>query len=138
MLSDASSLPDNVDDLRDIIVSLKQEYETQISLLHEQIRHLRGKLFGRKAEKYIEGGHEQVPLFDEVETAASSEEDTASEKVFVAAHKRKKRGRKPLPQDLPRVEVIHDLAEEDKVCACGSHLSRIGEEVSEKLDYIPA
>ena len=137
MIPDASSLPDNVDDLRDIIVSLKQEYEAQISLLHEQIRHLRGKLFGRKADRYIEGGHEQMPLFDEAEQVVSSSDDS-SEEVVVAAHRRKKRGRKPLPEDLPRVEVIHDLAEEEKVCACGSPLSRIGEEVSEKLDYIPA
>ena len=138
MLSDASSLPDNVDELRQCIVSIKQEYETQISFLHEQIRHLRSKLFGRKAERYIEGGHEQVPLFDEVEQVASSDEDNGSDEVAVAAHKRKKRGRKPLPEALPRVEVIHDLAENDKVCACGSQLSKIGEEVSEKLDYIPA
>ena len=92
MIPDASSLPDNVDDLRDIIVSLKQEYEAQISLLHEQIRHLRGKLFGRKADRYIEGGHEQMPLFDEAEQVVSSSDDS-SEEVVVSAHRRKKRGR---------------------------------------------
>jgi len=43
-----------------------------------------------------------------------------------------------VPADLPRVEVIHDLEEEAKVCCCGVHLSRIGEEVSEKLDIVPA
>jgi transposase len=138
MLCDASSLPDNVDDLRDIIVSLKQEYETQINLLHEQIRHLRSKLFGRKTEKYIEGGPEQIALFDEVEQAARSDEDQGSGEIAVSAHKRKKRGRKPLPDDLPRIEVVHDLPEEEKVCACGCRLTRIGEEVAEKLDYIPA
>jgi transposase len=36
------------------------------------------------------------------------------------------------------VEVIHDLPEEEKVCACGCKLSKIGEESCEKLDYIPA
>jgi transposase len=138
MLCDASSLPDNVDDLRDIIVSLKQEYETQINLLHEQIRHLRSKLFGRKTEKYIEGGPEQIALFDEVEQAACSDEDQGSGEIAVSAHKRKKRGRKPLPDDLPRIEVVHDLPEEEKVCACGCRLTKIGEEVAEKLDYIPA
>jgi transposase len=34
--------------------------------------------------------------------------------------------------------VIHDLPEEEKVCACGCRLTKIDEEVSEKLDYIPA
>jgi transposase len=36
------------------------------------------------------------------------------------------------------VEVVHDLCEEDKKCACGTALTKIGEEVSEKLDIIPA
>ncbi|MCK8601965.1 IS66 family transposase zinc-finger binding domain-containing protein [Desulfoferrobacter suflitae] len=31
-----------------------------------------------------------------------------------------------------------NIAEEEKVCGCGTPLSRIGEEVSEKLDIIPA
>jgi transposase len=36
------------------------------------------------------------------------------------------------------VEVIHDLGEEEKACGCGAQMSRMGEEVSEKLDIIPA
>lgn len=43
-----------------------------------------------------------------------------------------------MPEHLPRQEVLHDISEEEKVCACGCKLSRIGEEVSEKLDIIPA
>jgi len=43
-----------------------------------------------------------------------------------------------LPKDLPRVDIIHDLSEAEKQCACGARLSRFGEEVCEKLDYIPA
>ncbi len=33
---------------------------------------------------------------------------------------------------------IHDLPEAEKVCVCGCALTRIGEEVSEKLDIVPA
>jgi len=58
--------------------------------------------------------------------------------VEIPAHTRTKRGRKPLPDHLPRIEIIHDLPEDQKVCACGTCLKRIGEEVSEKLDYVPA
>ncbi len=51
-------------------------------------------------------------------------------------HKRQPK-RRPLPDSLPRVEVLHDLASKD--CpACGQGLQRIGEEVSEQLDIIPA
>ncbi|MCP4667794.1 MAG: transposase, partial [Deltaproteobacteria bacterium] len=60
------------------------------------------------------------------------------EKIKIPAHSRKKSGRKPLSEDLPRVEIVHDLPEEEKVCACGAKLSRIGEDVCEKLDYVPA
>ena len=36
------------------------------------------------------------------------------------------------------MEIIHDLPESEKACPCGAELVRIGEEVSEKLDIVPA
>lgn len=50
----------------------------------------------------------------------------------------KKGRRKPLPAHLPRENVIHDLSDDDKLCACGCQRSKIGEEISEKLEVIPA
>ena len=50
-----------------------------------------------------------------------------------------KRGRKPLPADLPRKRVEHDLPEEQKICACcQGALHRIGEDISEQLHIPPA
>jgi transposase len=43
--------------------------------------------------------------------------------------------RSPLPAHLPRVEVHHEP--ERTVCSCGCEMKRIGEDVSEKLDYTP-
>jgi transposase len=43
--------------------------------------------------------------------------------------------RNPLPAHLPRVEVRHEP--EQTVCCCGCAMKRIGEDVSEKLDYTP-
>jgi transposase len=43
-----------------------------------------------------------------------------------------------LPDNLPRVEVVHDLDDEEKICGCGDQLSCIGQETCEKLDYKPA
>ena len=137
MLCDTSHLPDNASELKELVLTLQQDYEAQIDRLHEQIRLLRSKLFGRKTEKYVDAGQDQLRLFDEIEQAASRKEENKQE-VPVAAHTRKKRGRKPLPENLPRIEVVHDLPEAEKVCACGCRLTKIGEEVSEKLDYIPA
>ena len=45
--------------------------------------------------------------------------------------------RRPLPEALPREEVVIDIPEEQKHCLCGAELVRIGEEISEKLDVIP-
>jgi len=114
--------------------SLREEYESALSILHEQVRHLYNQLFGRKSEKTY-GGPPQLLLFDMPEPDPESEPE---EQVEVPAYTRKKSGRKPLPEKLPRVEVIHDIDEQEKVCACGAQLTRIGEEVSEKLDIIPA
>ena len=43
--------------------------------------------------------------------------------------------RSPLPAQLPRVDVRHEP--EQTVCSCGCEMKRIGEDVSEKLDYTP-
>lgn len=49
------------------------------------------------------------------------------------------RGRRPLPSHLKRERIVHDLAEPDKHCAeCREDLRHIGEEVSERYEYIPA
>ena len=137
---DTVTLPDTPIDLKEIIVGLHDKitglheaHNRETGILLEQIRHLRAQLFGRKSEK-IQGGPQTLPLFDMPEPG----EDEAEEKVHVPAHNRRKRGRKPLPENLPRIECIHDIDEADKICACGCKLSRIGEEISEQLDIIPA
>nr|WP_115148770.1 IS66 family transposase zinc-finger binding domain-containing protein [Legionella quateirensis] len=34
--------------------------------------------------------------------------------------------------------IEHDIADEEKLCACGCMKQRIGEEVTEQLEYVPA
>ena len=53
------------------------------------------------------------------------------------AHTRKRGKKRQLPSDLPRCEVIHDLSDEQKQCACGLTMSVIGEEVLEQLGIVP-
>lgn len=43
--------------------------------------------------------------------------------------------RTPLPANLPRREIRHEL--DSTTCACGCQMKRIGEDVAEKLDYVP-
>ncbi len=139
---DLATLPDNVDSLKTIITSFvdkKQGYELEISLLREQNRSLRVQLYGRKTEKLFHVTEvDQPSLFDEVEHSLPSPEEGVTEEIEVQGYKRKTRGRKPLPADLPHIEIVHDISEAEKSCGCGSRKSCIGKEVSEQLDIIPA
>lgn len=131
MLSEPHNLPDDTQSLKQIISSQQQ----QIVSLQEMVRLLKNELFGRKSEALPAVTSKQMPLFD---SKAPVEPIDKDEELVIPAHTRKKRGRKPLSEDLPRVEVVHDLPEEEKHCACGADLSRIGQEICEKLDYVPA
>jgi transposase len=150
MISTTSKLPDNPDELKKIIAELQNSHATELEklrnrhsaevrLLEEQVRHLYYKLFGPKSEKSRFGEDSpQLYLFDMPEPDLDGGDDSSKEVVEVEPYTRKKKGRKPLPDSLPRVEIVHDIDENEKVCHCGAEMSRSGEEVSEKLDIIPA
>jgi len=83
----------------------------------------------------------QSELFDETELesqevgALVEDNDDAIE---VPAHKRQRTGRKALPEDLPRIEIIHELSDADRVCPHDGHaLKEIGAKASEQLDIVP-
>lgn len=133
---DPSNLPGDRAFSKDDIASIVIGYQEKIHYLEERIRLLENELFGRKSEKRYPDDHQQLPIFEQPES--NPNESGIQKTIVIAEHQRKKRGRKPLPEDLPRVEIIHDIPEEEKICACGAALSRIGQDSCEKLDYIPA
>lgn len=122
---------ENETKLQQVIFSKDEE----IKHLNEEIRLLRQALFGPKSEKIPFGPNPQLSLFDMPENPPEVEEEPA---IIVPQHTRGKKGRKKLPGNLPRVDVIHDIPEDEKICDCGCKLSRIGEDVAEKLDIVPA
>ncbi|MGH6738274.1 MAG: IS66 family transposase, partial [Bradyrhizobium sp.] len=66
---------------------------------------------------------------------AEAEKTDATERTRRAAKRRLNRG--ALPPHLPRIEVVVDI--EDHACpCCHNALHRIGEDVSERLDIVPA
>ena len=137
MISDVATLPDDPAVLKQMLVDFQHRFDKETSILREQIRLLRVQLYGRKSEKIIpQDGPQPLLLFDMPEPEGLEEEP--AEEIQVPGHTRKKRGRKPLADDLPRVEVIHDIEEKDKTCPCGCELKKIGEETSEQLEIIPA
>jgi transposase len=88
------------------------------------------------------GTHQKDMFFNEAEAEGASTqpagEEAESEHVEVPAHKRAKRGRKPLDPALPREVVRHELPESERTCPHdGAALREIGVEVSEQLDIVP-
>ena len=136
-----TSLPGEVAPLQQLVIALRQEnsyLSSRAAALEEQLRLLRNKIFGRRSEQLSAEELKLSGLFNEAELPPPTAQQPEAS-VEVAAHRRAKPGRKPLPADLPREEVVHDIPEEEKKCSCcGAPLVRIGEETSEKLDIEPA
>jgi transposase len=120
--------------------------------LREEVAVLKKKLFGKSSEKKKrrkEAEPEERTLFNEAEAIASVEKEIAklleeielkaTNSTEVKAHSREKAGgRKPLPDNLERVEILHQLPESERSCHCGGKLEKIGEEITEKAALIPA
>jgi len=139
---DLKSLPDDASLPKDIVLSLidqiEVKYKEKICYLEEQLRLFKNEFFGRSSEKRHAPHPDQVPLFSGDDNLAAVSTQASDDKIVIAAHSRKKPGRKALPKELPRIDIIHDLSEEQKQGGCCARLSRIGKEICEKLDYIPA
>ncbi len=111
--------------------------KTRIEILEDQLRLLRQHQFGKRSEKLF--NPDQISLFNEAEIVAdgSDSEVEEDEKITVPECTRIKRKSRQIPPELERVDVIHDLSDEEKQCACGKTLEPIGEEVFEQLCVIP-
>lgn len=146
MIPAASNLPDDVDALRAIIVTQARELaeqtrrlqarDTLIETLKAQLASLRRSRFGASSEK-IDRAIEQLELaLEEIEASAS--EGGARVPVGEGEALRSKPSRQPLPEHLPRHDVVHELAD----CACpacgGRDFLKAGSTISEVLDYVPA
>jgi transposase len=108
---------------------------TKIAKYEEERRLDRARRFGASSE----AGDHQANLFDEAEANIVDEDAVEDDSIEVAAHSKRRPKRQPLPADLPRVDIHHDLDPADKVCACcGDEMHAIGEKTSEQLDVIPA
>lgn len=131
------------DNLPDDPVLLKQMLllaQGKVAQLQEQVALLRHKLFSPKSERSPEDADSpQLAMFNEVEELieAPAAEPAEAEAEEVVAPVKRRGKRKPLPANLPRMEVIHELPEHERTCACGACKQVIGEETSEQLEIIP-
>ena len=58
--------------------------------------------------------------------------------VKVREYIRRKCGRKPIDDSTPTKQIYHDIPEEEKTCACGCKLKKVGENSTKRLRIIPA
>ena len=117
------------------LLQRESEIET-LTLLLSQLRRMQ---FGRKSEK-LERQIEQLELrLEDLQLAQAAEatqprESGAIESASAAA--KEKRARRPLPEHLPRQTQTHEP--KHSACPdCGGELRKLGEDVSEMLEYVP-
>jgi len=128
------ALPDNPIELKAMLLAERARNERLVQIIKEMQRHR----FGRRAETLPED-QMLLALEDVEQTEASRAEATESQSTAARseAARRRRRNRGALPAHLPRIETTVDL--DDKTCpCCHGELHRIGEDVSERLDVVPA
>jgi len=137
-------LPEDPEALKQLLIGR----EALITRLIEEITRLRRWRYGRSAEKIDESINPQLWLHDLPKPAVPkpepaiehsqvpSEDSTAQAPQPVSGATRERRTPSSLPADLPRRTVVHP----PRSCQCpecGSAMRRLGEDISEMLDYIP-
>jgi len=146
MVAAEEQLPDDIEGLKALVMaeraarhaaeekaSSEQEGRERLERLLQQLRRA---LYGRRSEK-IDADQLQLALED-IETAIAIIDAEGDAKARSGKRPRPKRNtnRGSLPVHLPRVEITVDP--ETTSCACGTAMHVIGEDVSERLDVIPA
>src|SRR5665811_893699 len=126
-------------------VAIRQEAHDYVMRMLEQAILARQRMFGTSSEQMSA----QSRLFDEAEVLAQTSteaQDTApieplqpladvqSSKPDVKPARGK---RVALATGLPRVDVVHDVPEAERTCACGTAMVEIGQDISEQLDIVP-
>lgn len=138
---DAPGAQDSVQVLRDLIQRMQGELafeRTRNEALNFEIARLKRWRFGSSSES-LEASTQAV-LFDQILADTALEDRAAQEdqnKPPAAPPRAKGRAvRQALPANLPRIDHHHEI--EQTHCACGQPFKRIGQEVSEQLDCVPA
>jgi transposase len=133
-------LPDDAAQLKALVIAqLAQlaERDAEIERLNLILAKLRRMQFGRRSEQLDETIGQLELSLEELEAVRAERNELAAAKTPVGEEKPIKRPvRKPLPDHLPRETIEHAPA--DRCCPdCGGALKKLGEDVSETLEYIP-
>jgi transposase len=152
MAIDPKHLPEDPKALQQMVLDLMMQLDREFTERHKieaLLRELLDARRNRKSEQLTAG---QLALFaaawearqaeaETAETPGGSDDDDAAAPPGAgdSSPKKKTGGRRPLPRHLKRERIVHDLADSEKHCVvCQQDLRSIGEESSERYEYIPA
>jgi hypothetical protein len=138
MSTDALPLPDDTALCHELIrqqADTIRQSQRKIEQLEHYLEQLLRRQFGPRRERLDPN---QLALFDAgVEEPAA--EDTSEPEESSTSPRRRGGGRRPLPKELPRQRIEYQLPEAELPCPeCGQRRQKIGEEVSEQLEFVPA
>lgn len=140
------ALPDDIEALRDLIATQASELESarsgliakslEVEKLKIELARLKRMSFGRSSEKMAHLTEQLELALEELEAATPEAAELLDEPSEPATpESRKPRTRRPLPEHLERREIVH--AAPAACPACGGEMRRVGEDVTEILDYVP-
>lgn len=153
MSTTPEQLPDDIEALKALLVEQmaeREELDAQAAHLEQENLRMKAEVLSLKeqlilalARRYASSSEkispDQIRLFDEAEASVGEEPGLSQSNSLVAEHARRKGGRRPLPQALPRIDVVYELEANARHCERdGAELIETGEVTSEQLDIIPA
>jgi transposase len=147
---DPKHLPEDPKVLQQMVLDLMAQLDREFTERNKIEALLRELLDAKRNRKSEQLSADQLALFAsawqarqvEAELPAKpdgSDDDDATPGAGSSAPQKRAGGRQPLPRHLKRERIVHDLAEKEKHCeVCQQDLRPIGEESSERYEYIPA
>ena len=150
---DDDQLPTDVAKLRSLLLRAREETrqrERQVTELSATVEEQRGKLEAKQQQilellRALRGKQrerldpDQLLLFEIGELESLLEEPEEEAKPTSARNRKRKRGRRLIPEDLPHEERVYELPEDDRRCPHdGQVMPRIRWEESKQLEYVPS
>jgi transposase len=146
---DAKHLPDDPKVLQRMVLDLMTQLDRESAERAKFETLLRELLDAKRNRKSEQLSADQLALFAaawqarQVEAEATAKSDDSDDEdtpgVTGSAPKKAGGGRQALPRHLKRERIVHDLEDSEKHCvACRQDLRPIGEETSERYEYVPA
>jgi len=132
MLDEIVPLPEDPEELRAFTARLLAEVKAQ-AILIEKLRH---QLAGHRAHRFGASSETAEQLQLALETSEIAAAAMTTRLRLPDTEEKDQPKRRPLPDHIPRIEV--ELSPAADACGdCGGKLRRIGEDVTEELEYVP-